>query len=91
MAVMMNNVTNCSFRNKIWVASRITPPKCPVRDVIMVEAAMNVICCENITYLTARPFAKAHIFYPYHIPNGVKLSSKQPFYRIYLLRTNELS
>ena len=47
MDVVLNNVTNCSVRNKIWVASCIPPQKCPVRDVI---------CCENITYLTARPF-----------------------------------
>ena len=88
---MMNNIANCSVRNKIWVASCITPPKCPVRDVIMVEAAMNVIYWENITYLTARQFAEAYIFYPYHIPKGIKSLSKQPFYRIYLLKTKELS
>jgi len=91
MDIILNNIANCSVRNEIWVASCITPPKCPVRDVIMVEAAMNVICWENITYLTARQFAEAYIFYPYHIPKGIKLSSKQSFYRIYLLRTKELS
>jgi len=59
----MNCMIICPVRDKILVESYIPPTKCPVRDGIWEK---------NITYLTARQFAKEFIFYRSHIPNGIK-------------------
>jgi len=82
----MKSVVISSVRNKIWVESRLSPPKSPVRDVIWVEtrrdmiwmqANRSILCRENITYLTARQFEQESVFYPYHIPKGIKMQFYQ--------------